>query len=462
MRRTSSRPFLAAAAAVSLLASACGGSSGSAPSVAGPRATVEDRPIPRFAVGALDAEVDRAIDLLVDRVRYEGPNESVEIIGATGDARLAWLVADVLRFAPDPDLADALMASYARLTGVDVDPERPWSSAVDQLMIWDIPAPPDYFEHKRRLFTLVDPRWDPVFDPEADLDWRLVGWGGVFIDDRPLGDPNNCPLGCIPALDDPPVTNAAGGDWYPDEALVFGLAIDGESRAYPKNIMEVHELVNDTLGGRRIGLPYCTLCGSAQAYFTDRVGGQPFDEPFVLRTSGLLIRSNKMMYELGSGSYFDTFTGAATTGEWREQGLVLEQVSVVTATWGAWKAAHPDTTIVVADAGRDRTYPLDPLRGRDDDGPIFPIGTVDPRLDVQTPVLGVIGDDGGAVAFPVDDARAALAGGESVSMGGIEVIGDADGLRALRADGGDASGHQAFWFAWSQFHPDTQVWSRSG
>ncbi len=459
MRRSSSRPPLVVVAAAVLFLAACGESSSPVGDGAGPRATIEDRPSPPIAVAELDPEVDHALDLLIDRVRYEGPNAAVDVVEATGDARLAWMIADVLRFAWDPALAERLTTAYATLTGVEVDPERPWSSAVDQLMIWDIPAPPSYFEKKRRLFTSVDERWAPLFDPSADIDWRFVGWGGVFIDDRPLGELDNCFRGCIPALDDPPVSDATGGDWYPDDAVVFGVEIEGEYRAYPKNIMEIHEMVNDTVGGRRIGLPYCTLCGSAQVYFTDRVDGRPLDDPFVLRTSGLLIRSNKMMYELASGSYIDTFTGEAITGELRDNRVVLEQASVVTATWGEWRAAHPETTIVTADAGRGRTYPLDPLQGRDDDGPIFPIGSVDPRLDEQEPVLGVIGRSGRAVAFPVREVRAALDRAETVSLDGIDVVEDADGLRARRSDGGDASGHQAFWFAWSQFHPDTLLWS---
>jgi hypothetical protein len=50
--------------------------------------------------------------------------------------------------------------------------------------------------------------------------------------------------------------------------------------------MEVREMVNDTLGGRDLGIPYCTLCGAAQAYFTDAT--PPGVERPVLRTSGLL------------------------------------------------------------------------------------------------------------------------------------------------------------------------------
>jgi hypothetical protein len=35
---------------------------------------------------------------------------------------------------------------------------------------------------------------------------------------------------------------------------------------------------------------------------------------------------------------------------------------------------------------------------------------------------------------------------------------DAGGIKAVDADGVDLGSHQAFWFAWSQFHPDTELW----
>ena len=35
---------------------------------------------------------------------------------------------------------------------------------------------------------------------------------------------------------------------------------------------------------------------------------------------------------------------------------------------------------------------------------------------------------------------------------------DGGGVRAVDADGNDVGGHQAFWFAWSQFQPDTLIW----
>ncbi len=102
---------------------------------------------------------------------------------------------------------------------------------------------------------------------------------------------------------------------------------------------------------------------------------------------------------------------------------------------------------------------MDPLGGRDDDGPIFPVGDVDPRLPVQELVLGVIAPDETPVAFPVGAALLALQAGEDVELAGVRVELDGGGLRAF-IDGTDAAGHEAFWFAWSQFQPGTLVWER--
>ena len=182
-------------------------------------------------------------------------------------------------------------------------------------------------------------------------------------------------------------------------------------------MMEVHEMVNDTLGGRQIGIPYCTLCLSAQAYFTDRVPGfKP-----LLRTSGLLSRSNKFMYDITTFSAVDTFTGRAISGPLHKAGVVLPQATVVTSTWGAWRKAYPQTTILAKDGGVGRSYPLNPLRGRDDNGPIFPVGDVDPRLPVHEVVLGVTAPDGKPLAFPRAAAQIALNAGEPVRLGGVEV-----------------------------------------
>ena len=455
---------LALAVSATLLLAGCG--AGAEPrTVTDAGATGQSFPAaPTVPDGSLDPAVEEALDGLLESATSGAlDREALAVVADSGDARLGWLVSDLLRFTQTGADEDALVSTFASLSGVEAGaegglPGSSWQAVTDLLIAWDLPAPPDYRERKAELFLAIEPAWEPFFsDADSEIDWRLLSWGGVLIDDRAPGDPNPCPESCIPALDDPALTPAADGGWYPDEEAIFGVLVGSEAVAFPKNIMEVHEMVNVTIGGRRLGVPYCTLCGSAQAYLLDSVpAGVP--QP-VLRTSGLLSRSNKVMYDLESRSVLDTFSGRALSGPLQDAGVTLEQKSVVVSTWGAWKRAHPETQIVAEDGGIGRDYPADPLGGRDDNGPIFPVGDVDPRLPVQANVVGAITPDGRRpVAFPVEGAMAALSAGEPVVAGGLEAVADGDGLRVETVGGREVPSHQAFWFAWSQFHPDTELW----
>ncbi len=402
--------------------------------------------------GPLAAGTREDLDALVGQIAVPDL-PAIERLGDSGDPRVLWLLSDVLRVAADQATYDTATDAATTLSGLDLRAldDFSWGPLTDHLIAWDLPAYDGYVTDKAAVFTAIEPGWQPFFDADPSrIDWRLTSWGGVRIDDRPLGDPDPCERGCIPSLDDPPLTPAAEGGWYPDDAIVFGVQIGEETVALPRNIMEVHEMVNATIGGQRVAIPYCTLCGAAQVFLTD---GR-----IVMRTSGLLHRSNKVMYDLTSGSVFDTFTGAAISGPLLTDGVVLEQATVVTSPWADWRAAHPDTTIVARDGGIGRSYPLDPLRGRDDDGPIFPIGDRDGRLGVHEQVLGVMLPDGTPLAFPVQAARTVLDEGGDVTLAGVTLLPDAGGLVAV-TDDGPLPSHQAFWFAWSQFHPDTLLWS---
>jgi hypothetical protein len=413
---------------VALLAAAC---TAPAPSNAAPPLP----PRPPVATGALAPDVAANLDALFSEPAFLS-NGSVPAAGSASDVRVAWPLVDLLRFRQDRrnirDLEDAL----ARLTAEEHDGDQPsWVAYSDLLLRWDVPAPPGYLDYKRAAYLAVDPDWAPFFDDDADLDWRDVSWGGVFRDQ-------------IRALTDPQVTRADEAGWLRPDDVVFAVAVDGEARAYPKRILDVHELVNDTLAGQRIALPYCTLCGAAIAYRTN-IGTE-------LRTSGLLQRSNKLAYDVETQSLLDQFAGEFVTGPRR--GERLERLAVTTTTWSQWRAAHPTTTVLARPADVDR-YDGDFLGDRDDAGPIFPVGERDARLPAQQPVLGVVSPRGVAVAFPVAEARAALRRGDTVAAGGVALRLDAGGLAARPSDGGpDLPAHEAYWFAWSQFHPGTLLW----
>jgi hypothetical protein len=350
-------------------------------------------------------------------------------------------------------LGTTLAVAASDLLEADLGGRAHWGGVTNHLIAWDIPAPPDYLSYKRAIFTTVFPDWSPLF-VEGDIDWRHVSWGGVPMDGRPFGQTDE-PCNCIPAADDPQVSSAAEATWLSDDAIVFGVEVNGEYRAYPRRIMEVREMVNDTLGGRDLGIPYCTLCGAAQAYFTDDLP-EGVARP-VLRTSGLLIRSNKVMFDLETFSVFDTFLGTAVTGPLAAQGVKLKQASVVTTDWGTWKANHPETTVLVEALALGRDF--DFRNGRDADGPIFPVGDVDPRLPVHEDIIGIVMEDGTPIAFQRSAALLALRRGEEIAVQNVRLVLDAGGIRAVDAEGDDLGSHQAFWFAWSQFYPGTDLWS---
>ena len=358
-----------------------------------------------------------------------------------------------MRFVRGPDLNVILTGAASELLGKTFSTTNSWGVVTDHLMAWDIPAPPDYLRLKRAIFTSVVPGWEQIF-VEGDIDWRFVSWGGVLIDARPY-DTTDEPCNCIPAADNPKVSTATEATWLKDDDIVFGIGINGEYRAYPRRIMEVREMVNDTLGGRVLGIPYCTLCGAAQAYFTDQLP-DGIERP-ILRTSGLLIRSNKVMYDVVTSSVFDTFLGHAVTGPLAEKGLKLEQTVVITTDWGTWKQAHPETTVLVESLalGSDPDF----RNTRDANGPIFPIGDVDPRLPVHEGVIGIVTASGKPVAFQRSRAFVALQDGQEIAFENIRLKLDAGGIKAVDADGTDLGSHQAFWFAWSQFHPQTALWT---
>lgn len=415
-------------------------------------------PAPLVPEGPLNQTTETGLRALLDSIFIgEFAGVHLEQVIEGGDARAGWIIADLLRFFQIGNPRDQLVAAFVELTETEWSPDQvDFVWAFNNLIAWDLPAWDGYPEMKGRIYSRIDPIWAAFFEEDERVDWRFVTWGGVLADTRPMGD--NGPCNCIPSLDDPGTSDAAGGDWYEDDRIVFGLVVDGEALALPKHQMEVHEMVNITLGGRDLGIPYCTLCGSAQAYFTDDV---PDFGRIVLRTSGLLSRSNKVMYDLGTGSMLDTFTGRALTGSLAQENVTLEQVSVVASTWGEWKRAHPQTRILAEDGGIDRVYSDDPLRGRDDSGPIFPVGAVDPRLPVQEDVVGVVTPAGVPIAFPVNAVKSAYRAGDQFTFEGVTVRLD-DGIRVYENGQNELPTHQAFWFAWSQFHPGTIVWSAVG
>ena len=256
---------------------------------------------PAVPEGPLSTTLQSAVNVaFIDSVIQStwGRDQTIALneIAESEDPRIVWIISDLMRFISASALNRDLASTAFKLLGIEGKKINHWGVITDHLIAWDIPAPPDYLRVKRAIFTNTVPGWDKIF-VKGNIDWRHVSWGGVHIDNRAY-DTTDEACNCIPAADNPKVSRAEEATWLKNEDIVFGIGINGAYRAYPRRIMEVREMVNDTLGGRDLGIPYCTLCGAAQAYYTDQLP-EGIDRP-ILRTSGLLIRSNKVMYDVNT------------------------------------------------------------------------------------------------------------------------------------------------------------------
>ena len=86
---------------------------------------------------------------------------------------------------------------------------------------------------------------------------------------------------------------------------------------------------------------------------------------------------------------------------------------------------------------------------READGPIFPIGDVDPRLPVHEDIVGIITASGKPVAFQRSKAYVALKRGDDIRFENLRLKLDRSGIKASDENGNDLGSQQAFWFAGS-------------
>ena len=400
--------------------------------------------------------------------------EALEIIRERGDTDVvAGLIQGVrfMRFG-----AAEVIGTLQHLTGED---HRDWHD----WMLWQEAhpeiTPHDGFEAvKADLFATIDPNFRLFLERGIAHEIRIeeITWGGVIKDG-------------IPALVNATQILPAAADYITDDELVFGVAINGDARAYPLRILDWHEMFNDVVGGVPVALAYCTLCGSGILYDM-RVEG--FDEPFEFGSSGFLYRSNKLMYDQGTHSLWNQFTGRPVVGELTGSGIELKTLPVAITSWQNWLKKHPDSTVLSLDTGHLRDYSLGAAYSSYFNSPdlMFPAQVPSDALAPKDFVFALRNDasggdgekawpltlfDGGAVindgsgdldiVLVGDSAtrtvRAYDAGGREFTVTSDPDVVSADGMdwrvdedALVAADGTEAprlAGHVAYWFAFSNF-----------
>ncbi|MDQ3188853.1 MAG: DUF3179 domain-containing protein [Pseudomonadota bacterium] len=340
---------------------------------------------------------------------------------------------------------------------------------------------PDYPEFMATFFADIDPRFREYFADRPKTEIRLdeIRWGGVRRDG-------------IPPLKNPKMIRASEATYLEDDNVVFGVAINGDVRAYPKRILAWHEMVKDKIGGLELNGVYCTLCGSMIVYDTT-VNGVHHE----IGTSGFLYRSNKLMYDHATKSLWSTLSGTPVVGPLVGQGIKLKTLYVVTTTWKEWRRRHPNTLVLSLDTGHRRDYGEGSAYREyfGTDRLMFNVPKVDDRLLNKAEVLALRSSGSPEEQLAIDAAFLAKTPvyHDRIGREAFVVLTDKSGANRVYASGGvdfsnwdgdtvarDQQGrawqvhedglagpgnqklarlpaHRAFWFGWYSQYPATRL-----
>ena len=215
-----------------------------------------------------------------------------------------------------------------------------------------------------------------------------------------------------------------GASYLSDNSFVVGVAIGGDARAYPHNVFWWHEIVNDVVGGTPLSITHCPLTFSSVGHDPAAfVTGQTAE----LGVSGRLYNSNLVFYNRTDDTWFNQLLGVGTKGAQLNE--AAPRVHVWEMTWAAWRALHPDTTVLSQETGHARNYERYPYSSyfvdhADTFRPTNP--SPDPAVPNKAITYGVrVG--GGAKAYVHDDLAAwAASRGQSAPVGVVnDTVGSA-------------------------------------
>ncbi|MGM0584862.1 MAG: DUF3179 domain-containing protein [Pseudomonadota bacterium] len=294
--------------------------------------------------------------------------------------------------------------------------------------------------------------------PRTDFSNSLVAFEEIFS-----GGP---PKDGIPSIDAPrfdPV--AEGRARHADREPVMSVEIDGDARAYPLSILVWHEIVNDTVGGVPVAVTFCPLCNSGVVFSREVDGVET-----TFGTTGKLRRSDLVMYDRATESWWQQFEGRAILGA--RAGTELERLPHRLENVADFAERRPGGRILRPPEPATRPYGRNPYAGYDQsarpmlyrgayDGPGRPlmrVVAVKGRDEAWSlPLLrerGVIRDGDLEIAWRPGQASALDAGriAEGRDVGSVTV-------RRRGADGvwRDAVHDIPFAFAFRAFRPDAPI-----
>ena len=290
-------------------------------------------------------------------------------------------------------------------------------------------------------------------------EWPKTDFGRTTVESWTEIRDGGPPRDGIPALSDPAFIPAARESRLGDREPVITLRFEGErARAYPVRYLIWHEIVNDSLGGVPVAVTYCPLCNTGIVF--DRRTGRGV---LSFGVSGKLRRSNLIMYDRETESWWQQATGEAIVGALT--GMRLKPLPSWTESWAAFRARDPDG-LVMAQPDYPRRYGFNPYRGYDSAGrPFLYTGENPPHGIAPLARVVRVGDR----AWPLARLRAAgeireaglvisWRAGQASALDSARIARgrDVGMIRVRDAQGRDVVHDVMFAFAFHAFWPDGQ------
>lgn len=192
----------------------------------------------------------------------------------------------------------------------------------------------------------------------------------------------------IPALSNPDFVGVDEIHYLTDDDLVIGFSNGGEHKAYPHNILDWHEIINDDVKGKKIAVTYCPLTGTGIGW--DRIV-QGTETTFGV--SGLLYNTNLIPYDRLTDSNWSQVGLQCVNGVLK--GSHPSTYQLIETTWKTWKELYPDSRVVSEKTGFSRNYTNYPYGDYKTNNSrlLFPVSSMDDRLPAKERVLAVIVED---------------------------------------------------------------------
>jgi hypothetical protein len=215
---------------------------------------------------------------------------------------------------------------------------------------------------------------NPVSGPNTFSEWliptALIADGGPGQDGIPaLENPNFESIQTISTVE-------------PNDLLV--VLLDGDQvKAYPHDILDYHEIVNDGSADAPFVMSYCPLTGSAVAW-----KGNPGDADPTFGVSGLLYNSNLMLYDRETQTIWSQLLETGVNGpRIRDQ---PESKRMFETTFETLQAMFPNAMVMTRDTGHIRGYDDYPYGSyKTDTRLLFRVGRQDNRLHPKQRVIGI-------------------------------------------------------------------------